>query len=67
MFTPKQKIILGEICLLKLKFSLEQEIFNKWRISRDIRKKNLELKKSMGSDKWKTFLERGKKKHTKKI
>jgi hypothetical protein len=59
--TEKQRILFSEILIMNLEFSNEEDLFKRWRLSKDIRTKLKKLKRSMGAEDFKTFIERGKK------
>lgn len=46
--TEKQRIIFSEILILNLEFSLEKDQLKKWDLVKELRKKKISLRRSMG-------------------
>lgn len=59
--TEKQRLLFSEILILNLEFSLENDPFKKWRMSKDLRSKKTSLRRSMGVEAYERLLVKGRK------
>jgi hypothetical protein len=57
--TDKQRILFSEILILNLEFNLEQDVIKKWNLVKELRKKKISLRRSMGVEEYERLLVKG--------
>ena len=57
--TEKQRCLFSEILILNLEFSLEQDVIKKWDLVKELRKKKISLRRSMGVAEYERLLVKG--------
>ena len=57
--TEKQRCLFSEILILHLEFSLEQDGIKKWDLVKELRKKKIKLRRSMGVEAYERLLVKG--------
>ena len=59
--TEKQRLLFSEILIMNLEFANEEDLFKRWRLSKDIRTKLRSLKRSMGIEAFEALMQKGRK------
>ena len=59
--TENQRILFSEILILHLEFNLEQDVIKKWDLVKELRKKKISLRRSMGVEAYERLLVKGRK------
>lgn len=59
--TENQRILFSEILILHLEFNLEQDVIKKWDLVKELRKKKITLRRSMGVEAYERLLVKGRK------
>jgi hypothetical protein len=59
--TDKQRILFSEILILNLEFNLEKDPIKKWNLVKELRKKKISLRRSMGVEEYERLLVKGRK------
>jgi hypothetical protein len=57
--TEKQRLLFSEILILNLEFNLENDPLKKWNLVKDLRKKKISLRRSMGVEAYERLLVKG--------
>jgi hypothetical protein len=57
--TEKQRCLFSEILILHLEFNLEQDGIKKWNLVKELRKKKISLRRSMGVEAYERLLVKG--------
>lgn len=57
--TENQRILFSEILILHLEFNLEQDGIKKWNLVKELRKKKIKLRRSMGVEAYERLLFKG--------
>jgi hypothetical protein len=57
--TEKQRCLFSEILILHLEFNLEQDGIKKWNLVKELRKKKISLRRSMGVEAYEKLLVKG--------
>lgn len=57
--TENQRILFSEILILHLEFNLEQDGIKKWNLVKELRKKKIKLRRSMGVEAYERLLVNG--------
>jgi|TARA_R110000868_G_scaffold44084_2_gene147644 hypothetical protein len=57
--TENQRILFSEILILHLEFNLEQDGIKKWNLVKELRKKKIKLRRSMGVEAYERLLVKG--------
>lgn len=57
--TEKQRLLFSEILILNLEFNLESDPLKKWNLVKDLRKKKISLRRSMGVEAYERLLVKG--------
>jgi len=57
--TENQRILFSEILILHLEFNLEQDGIKKWNLVKELRKKKIKLRRSMGLEAYERLLVKG--------
>ena len=57
--TEKQRLLFSEILILHLEFNLEQDGIKKWDLVKELRKKKISLRRSMGVAEYEKLLVKG--------
>ena len=57
--TENQRILFSEILILHLEFNLEQDVIKKWNLVKELRKKKIKLRRSMGVEAYERLLVKG--------
>jgi hypothetical protein len=57
--TENQRILFSEILILHLEFNLEQDGIKKWNLVKELRKKKIKLRRSMGVEAYEKLLVKG--------
>lgn len=57
--TENQRILFSEILILHLEFNLEQDGIKKWNLVKELRKKKIKLRRSMGLEAYERLLFKG--------
>jgi hypothetical protein len=65
--TEKQRCLFSEILILHLEFNLEQDGIKKWNLVKELRKKKISLRRSMGVEAYEKLLVKGRKAYGIKI
>jgi hypothetical protein len=65
--TEKQRCLFSEILILHLEFNLEQDVIKKWNLVKELRKKKISLRRSMGVEAYEKLLVKGRKAYGIKI
>ena len=65
--TENQRILFSEILILHLEFNLEQDVIKKWDLVKELRKKKISLRRSMGVEAYEKLLVKGRKAYGIKI
>jgi hypothetical protein len=59
--TDKQRILFSEILILNLEFNLEKDPIKKWNLVKELRRKKISLRRSMGVEEYERLLVKGRK------
>lgn len=59
--TEKQRILFSEILILNLEFNLEKDPIKKWNLVKELRRKKISLRRSMGVEAYERLLVKGRK------
>ena len=65
--TENQRILFSEILILHLEFNLEQDGIKKWNLVKELRKKKIKLRRSMGVEAYERLLVKGREAYVIKI
>jgi hypothetical protein len=65
--TENQRCLFSEILILHLEFNLEQDGIKKWNLVKELRKKKISLRRSMGVEAYERLLVKGRKAYGIKI
>ena len=57
--TEKQRCLFSEILILNLEFSLEKDPLKKWDLVKNLRRKKISLRRSMGVEAYERLLVKG--------
>ena len=57
--TENQRCLFSEILILHLEFNLEQDGIKKWNLVKELRKKKISLRRSMGVEAYERLLVKG--------
>lgn len=57
--TEKQRCLFSEILILNLEFNLERDAIKKWNLVKELRKKKISLRRSMGVAEYERLLVKG--------
>jgi len=57
--TEKQRLLFSEILILNLEFNLEKDPLKKWNLVKELRRKKISLRRSMGVEAYEKLLVKG--------
>lgn len=58
--TDSQRLLISDLMIKNMEFSLEQDPIKKWQLSIELRKMKTRLKRSMGKEAYERFITQGK-------